>query len=609
MQIQKRHLISLSLASTVGVAVLFQNCSQVHLENALSNNYEAPQLSLKNLVCPSIRLSAGSSSKYVFMIDMSASNIGDWDKDPPPPTGGPPLAYWDATKATDPNGERFKAVQHFLENCSGQSGIQFAVIGFSKTAGILTGSGATAALSCANVNFVSAATANQNLKTLQDVQKAETPWFLQWQRSTGKYLTDPNFPPISSVTSYISALNCAEKVVVDDLTAAGVNSTQTYHVFFISDGVPADVKNTGCNVNTMTAAQSSTCHLEGSLTATAYMRQAAMAKAKDLRIYGIYYGSSPTVPMHMDAIAMDGGTGGGMKLTSFQGNQNALCNIIVTQFATDYKPDVLSAMNLTSLRRGGRLLADSDMDGVPDEDEVKLGLDPTNPRSSGVDGVLDGICVRLGGIDACKTKRASITCNSSIYNSMGLTNCDFKMLDLDKLPGVLEWGIDSDHDGVPDFIEIIKGTNPALADMTADPDGDGVSNLEELQKGSDPFTADTELASTVLNNFQVNSVPQSQNPTCNGDGWSIDLNRLQAIKTKTVAASGSLLADWAHTKNQQVLFVYYRLTPQNSNSPITEYYGKFVKVDFTRTGDTESLGVTTTQSEGNDFRLMGKAAP
>jgi hypothetical protein len=43
---------------------------------------------------------------------------------------------------------------------------------------------------------------------------------------------------------------------------------------------------------------------------------------------------------------------------------------------------------------------------------------------------------------------------------------------------------DSDHDGLPDWWEIIKGTNPNsvpgdFSDANADPDGDGYSNLEE----------------------------------------------------------------------------------------------------------------------------------
>jgi hypothetical protein len=44
--------------------------------------------------------------------------------------------------------------------------------------------------------------------------------------------------------------------------------------------------------------------------------------------------------------------------------------------------------------------------------------------------------------------------------------------------------IDSDHDGLPDWWELLKGTNPHSApgdfsDSNADPDGDGYSNLED----------------------------------------------------------------------------------------------------------------------------------
>ena len=44
---------------------------------------------------------------------------------------------------------------------------------------------------------------------------------------------------------------------------------------------------------------------------------------------------------------------------------------------------------------------------------------------------------------------------------------------------------DTDNDGVPDVVEEIQGTDPALVDSFIDSDGDGVSDFEESVRGSD----------------------------------------------------------------------------------------------------------------------------
>ena len=78
--------------------------------------------------------------------------------------------------------------------------------------------------------------------------------------------------------------------------------------------------------------------------------------------------------------------------------------MIASRVAVDYQTDFFKAINL-SIKGVGELKVDSDLDGLTDDQELVLFSDPANPRSL-VDGVLDGICVRLGGVDACQAKRA-----------------------------------------------------------------------------------------------------------------------------------------------------------------------------------------------------------
>lgn len=598
----KRKIYFTTFFIAISVALLsFQNCSKVPLISAKTvQEYEAPSLSLKASVCPDVRKTPGTSAKYVFVIDMSASNVGDWDK---VKVGNVTYSYWDKTLATDINGDRFKAVSSFLDTCGNTAGSEFAVIGFSKTAGIITGTGAASALSCANVTFSTANDAKAQLASLKAAQDTDAAWFYKWTKSTGNYLTDPNSPPVLGPTSYVSALSCAEKVVVDDLTASGNTSTQNYNLIFLSDGVPQDYKNTGCNLTGMSAADSLQCHLDGSLKEIRLMRQSALSRARDLRAYGVFYGPNPSVPLVMDAIAKEGGTTSGTHLSSFTGNENAICGLVLTQTSTDFQPDSLALINLTTIRKNGVLLADSDMDGVPDVEEIKLGSDPQNPRSMTA-GILDGICMRLGGKQACDTKKASVTCNPNLFVGFGMTDCDVKVLGLDQLAGQITYGTDADGDGILDFIEIIKGTNPLVSDMTLDPDGDGITNKDEMLRGTDPNSPDADLKSTVINNTSVQYSPASEGMCPNG-GWTVEASRLQTTRTVELSGLPASISILEHRSNQHVMMAVYRLTPTNDPNPVTEYYGQIVTVNYSANGKVESLTAVKNSLKSSDFILLG----
>ena len=85
---------------------------------------------------------------------------------------------------------------------------------------------------------------------------------------------------------------------------------------------------------------------------------------------------------------------------------------------------------------------DTDGDGIPDNIEVALGLDPANGDTDG-DGTDDGAA-------------------------------------------------DTDGDTVLDFVELVLGTDP----NTYDTDGDGLGDGDELAQGSDPLDIDDPSGST-----------------------------------------------------------------------------------------------------------------
>jgi hypothetical protein len=91
--------------------------------------------------------------------------------------------------------------------------------------------------------------------------------------------------------------------------------------------------------------------------------------------------------------------------------------------------------------------SDTDGDGIPDDVELSLGLNPNNP----VDAMED-------------------------FDRDGLTNLQESQRGTDPRKA------DTDGDGLKDGDEVARGTNPLLRDT----DGDGISDGLEVQSGSDP---------------------------------------------------------------------------------------------------------------------------
>lgn len=118
---------------------------------------------------------------------------------------------------------------------------------------------------------------------------------------------------------------------------------------------------------------------------------------------------------------------------------------------------------------------DSDGDGIPDELEEALGLDPDDPSDAQEDLDGDG----LSNFD-------------EIINGTDIAVRDTDgdgLLDGDEIGrGTNPLAADSDLDGLLDRDEILRGTDPLLADS----DGDGLSDGTEVALGLDPRSEDSD---------------------------------------------------------------------------------------------------------------------
>ncbi len=136
----------------------------------------------------------------------------------------------------------------------------------------------------------------------------------------------------------------------------------------------------------------------------------------------------------------------------------------------------------------GKQVKDSDFDGLPDELEKEIG---TNPFKARTIDMLDSVCFLLNR-QTCQKIDIGLTtvCDSSKSVGFGFSECDLHALGLQNN---IRAGLDSDGDGMIDYLELVNGTLISENDSTADPDNDGQTNLNEILDGSDPNFADRPL--------------------------------------------------------------------------------------------------------------------
>jgi hypothetical protein len=151
-------------------------------------------------------------------------------------------------------------------------------------------------------------------------------------------------------------------------------------------------------------------------------------------------------------------------------------------------------MNNNTLLRGKVPVADSDGDGLSDDEEAKLGTDPLQPDTDG-DGVGDLIEQRLAAPDSQFDPLVPVEVQfkecinlpdpTADHDLDGLNDCEEAVLRTDP------YLVDSDKDGVPDWVEVRLGSNPLVDDRLIDSDMDGIRNGEEVIRGLDPWTNDS----------------------------------------------------------------------------------------------------------------------
>lgn len=168
---------------------------------------------------------------------------------------------------------------------------------------------------------------------------------------------------------------------------------------------------------------------------------------------------------------------------------------------------------------------DSDQDGIPDDIEIALGLDPTNASTLN-DGIVDGdrdlngdgLPIRwelLYGYDPRST--------AAIY-----TNPDGST--------VTAANYDADFDGLTNLQEYQHGTNP----LNADTDGDGWDDKSEIEGGTNPLDRNSQPQITLFVQSNVsflNALPETPPTNAVWFAASSPVSFLNALEESPPAAA------------------------------------------------------------------------
>ena len=139
------------------------------------------------------------------------------------------------------------------------------------------------------------------------------------------------------------------------------------------------------------------------------------------------------------------------------------------------------------------VVPDSDGDGLSDDEEIRLGLDPLVADTDG-DGLSDRVEMlhRAGGQDPfvpdLPTACLGLDDPRGDTDADGLTDCEERVLGTD----LTLFDSDRPADGIPDLIEVLCDTNPMQDDTIQDYDFDGTPNGEECRVHTNPRGDDGE---------------------------------------------------------------------------------------------------------------------
>ncbi|MCP3686849.1 MAG: hypothetical protein GY784_00410 [Gammaproteobacteria bacterium] len=168
-------------------------------------------------------------------------------------------------------------------------------------------------------------------------------------------------------------------------------------------------------------------------------------------------------------------------------------DVIDLRLAIEYSVKFVVAYNYNVSPGLELVFTDSDGDGLIDADEAVLGTNPVSRDTDG-DGLSDYFELQVSSPgNSLDPLIFDTPCTQNITNTWpdsdhdGLTDCE------EFVKGTDRTNVDSDADGIPDGIEFLTGTNPFEDQETRDLDFDGISDWKEVQQHTNVRSSDPKL--------------------------------------------------------------------------------------------------------------------
>ncbi len=235
------------------------------------------------------------------------------------------------------------------------------------------------------------------------------------------------------------------------------------------------------------------------------------------------------------------------------------------------------------------LKPDSDFDGLSDDEEDLYGFDKYNQRTSG--GILDSICFRFTNSNNCSN--LTLTCQHK-HIMFGLEDCDTEVAGIDFIANSSNAGLDSDKDGIIDFIEIIRGTNPLVSDAFADPDNDQRTNLDEIIEGGDLLHYDKVIPESHNPQFSSAKV---NDKLCQGEMWKIKIDKLPWYPSKENITDNTEQKLFTIKSGQSMALITLKLQPLDLSVKTSKILISTLILD----GTAEEINLNQ-----DDFTLLGE---
>jgi len=208
-------------------------------------------------------------------------------------------------------------------------------------------------------------------------------------------------------------------------------------------------------------------------------------------------------------------------------------DFLLFDYASLFRPFGITSLVVTNVNsRPGAdgPTADSDGDGLSDAAELAAGP-PTNPDAADSDGDGYGDAVEHLLRDQGDPGGPQTACPAADRVDLdgdGLNACEERAL------GTLADVADTDHDRIPDGMELVWGTDPSTIDDKVDLDLDGVFSGEEIRAHTDPRDADSKGHGYT---YTVKQVPSKEGQCF---GFTVRGVRLVGTRAAAGASSGGL---------------------------------------------------------------------